>query len=76
MSEQFACIDPTPRWKRRLRELIGRAKFHAGTPYRLYVYRHHMRLIHPRWHKWKRLRPIDGPDQDWCQWCGARRPVQ
>jgi hypothetical protein len=73
MSDHVAYMDTTPRWKRRLRELIGRAKFHAGTPYRRFVYRYHMRLIHPRWHWWTHMRPMGGPPQDWCQWCGKRR---
>lgn len=69
-------INTTPRWRRRLHDLTHRAKFHTGTPYRLFVYRHHMRAIHRfGWHQWTHLRPMDGPEQHWCQWCGERRTV-
>lgn len=47
-----------------------------GLPKVLYwrfIYRHHMRFIHRRGgHQFTHLRPIDGAEQDWCQWCGHR----
>lgn len=39
-----------------------------------YIYRHHMRLIHPRWHWWtKQWNVMGGPKMDVCEWCGEKR---
>lgn len=72
-----ACIDKTPRWKRRAREWRHAIGFKLYLLYAGTLYRPHMKLIHRRgWHWWTRLPMIGGPDepmQDWCEWCGYRR---
>jgi hypothetical protein len=61
----------------RLRRLAHSASIAIARPikcgYWRFLYRHHMRVIHPLgWHWFTRVRTIDGPAQKWCQWCGYR----
>jgi hypothetical protein len=39
-----------------------------------FIYWPHMRLLHRHGRHWfTHLRPMGGPEQEWCQWCGERR---
>jgi hypothetical protein len=78
MSDQFAAqAPPDRRWWLTQKS----AALWAATKWQIYlyvycrlIYRHHMRLLHRFGRHWfTHLRPMGGPEQDWCQWCGERR---
>ena len=71
-----AMRDPRSRLRRRLDAVWPAIKFRLRLLYAATLYRPHMRWLHRRGKHWHtRMRPLGGPEMDWCQWCGDRRIV-
>lgn len=75
MNDQHtAYFDPTPRWKRRLRNWRRDLWFRMGYPWRRWCYRLFSRLIHRfGFHHMERNTSVDPTGTlHWCHWCGIR----